>query len=86
MSFERTVAPEFVGYPLRAFVFTNVKQRLLSNVAASLAGIPEVVEVHGLRAAVDLIVHVVARDAEDLYRVAAGSSTSKASNVQTPRL
>ena len=26
-SFERTITPDFLGYPLRAFVLTNVKQR-----------------------------------------------------------
>lgn len=69
-SFERTITPEFLGYPLRAFVLTNVKQRLLSDVAAALADVPEVVEVHGLSGVADLLIQVVARDADDLYRVA----------------
>jgi DNA-binding Lrp family transcriptional regulator len=69
-SFERTITPEFLGYPLRAFVFTNVKQRLLSEVAAALSSVPEVVEVHGLSGISDLLIQVVARDADDLYRVA----------------
>jgi DNA-binding Lrp family transcriptional regulator len=69
-SFERTITPEFLGYPLRAFVLTNVKQRLLSDVAAALARVPEVVEVHGLSGVADLLIQVVARDADDLYRVA----------------
>lgn len=69
-SFERTVAPDFLGYPLRAFVLTNVKQRLLAEVAAALAEVPEVVEVQGLSGVADLLIQVVARDADDLYRVA----------------
>lgn len=69
-SFERTITPDFLGYPLRAFVLTNVKQRLLSDVSAALAGVPEVVEVHGLSGVADLLIQVVARDADDLYRVA----------------
>jgi DNA-binding Lrp family transcriptional regulator len=69
-SFERTIAPDFLGYPLRAFVLTNVKQRLLSEVTAALAEVPEVVEVHGLSGVADLLIQVVARDADDLYRVA----------------
>jgi len=69
-SFERVISPEFLGYPLRAFVFTNVKQRLLNEVAAALADVPEVVEVHGLSGVSDLLIQVVARDADDLYRVA----------------
>jgi DNA-binding Lrp family transcriptional regulator len=69
-TFERTIDPDFLGYPLRAFVLTNVKQRMLSAVSSALAGIPEVVEVHGLSGVADLLIHVVARDADDLYRVA----------------
>ncbi|MGW6622013.1 Lrp/AsnC family transcriptional regulator [Nocardia sp. NPDC055002] len=69
-SFERRVEPAFLGYPLRAFVFTNVKQRLLGEVAAALETIPEVVEVHGLSGVSDLLIQVVARDADDLYRIA----------------
>ncbi len=69
-SFERTITPEFLGYPLRAFVLTNVKQRMLTDVATALARVPEVVEVHGLSGVADLLIQVVARDADDLYRVA----------------
>ncbi|MGE0216500.1 Lrp/AsnC family transcriptional regulator [Mycolicibacterium sp.] len=69
-SFERTIAPDFLGYPLQAFVLTNVKQKLLGEVSDALADIPEVVEVHGLSGVADLLVQVVARDADDLYRVA----------------
>ena len=69
-TFERTITPTFLGYPLRAFVFTNVKQRLLTEVADALSEIPEVVEVHGLSGRTDLLIQVVARDADDLYRVA----------------
>ncbi len=38
--------------------------------AAALARVPEVVEVHGLSGVADLLIQVVARDADDLYRVA----------------
>ncbi|WP_040807895.1 Lrp/AsnC family transcriptional regulator [Nocardia concava] len=69
-SFERRVEPAFLGFPLRAFVFTNVKQRLLNEVSAALETIPEVVEVHGLSGVSDLLIQVVARDADDLYRIA----------------
>ncbi|CAN5701086.1 Lrp/AsnC family transcriptional regulator [soil metagenome] len=68
--FERRIAPAALGYPLTAFILTTVTQRKLSAVAAELAAIPEVLEVLGLTGAVDLHVHVVARDADDLYRIA----------------
>lgn len=67
---ERRISPVAVGYPLTAFVTTRVRQRKLDKVAAALAAIPEVLQVHGISGATDLLVHVVAADAEDLYRIA----------------
>ncbi len=69
-SFERRIDPAFLGYPLRAYIVTTVVQRKLDIVGQALAQIPEVLEVHGLTGVSDLLVHVVARDADDLYRVA----------------
>lgn len=69
-SFERRIDPSALGYPLTAFVLTSVTQRKLSRIAAALDSIPEIVEVHGLSGVTDLLVHVVARDADDLYRIA----------------
>jgi DNA-binding Lrp family transcriptional regulator len=68
--FDRRIDPAFLGYPLRAFVRARLKQRLLVEVSAALAEIPEVLEVLGLSGGADLLVQVVARDADDLYRVA----------------
>ncbi|MEU8789719.1 Lrp/AsnC family transcriptional regulator [Streptomyces sp. NPDC048643] len=69
-SFERRIDPAALGYPLSAFVTTQVAQRRLDEVARALAAIPEVLQVHGLSGDTDLLVHVAATDAEDLYRVA----------------
>jgi DNA-binding Lrp family transcriptional regulator len=69
-SFERRVAPEALGYPLTAYVTTRVTQRRLDEVARALANIPEVIEVQGTSGPIDLLIHVVAADADDLYRVA----------------
>ncbi|WP_026554656.1 Lrp/AsnC family transcriptional regulator [Arthrobacter sp. 35W] len=69
-SFERRVSPAALGYPLAAYMLANVKQRRLDDVAEALAGIPEVLEVHGLSGVADLLIHVVAKDADDLYRTA----------------
>ncbi|RFA13206.1 AsnC family transcriptional regulator [Subtercola boreus] len=69
-SFERRIDPAFLGYPLRAFVVTTVKQRKLSAVGCALAEIPEVLEVQGLTGVADLLIQVAARDADDLYRIA----------------
>ena len=69
-SFERRVDPAALGYPLTAFVQVRVTQRRLDAVAAALAAVPEVTEVLGVSGEMDLLVQVVARDADDLYRVA----------------
>ncbi|WP_067902203.1 Lrp/AsnC family transcriptional regulator [Nocardia vaccinii] len=69
-SFQRRVAPAILGYPLQAFVLANVTQRKLAVIAAALDAIPEVVEAQGLSGAVDLLIQVAARDADDLYRIA----------------
>ena len=69
-SFERRVNPAALGYPVHAFILTNVRQRRLDSVGEALSEIPEVVEVQGLSGVADLLIHVVARHVEDLYRVA----------------
>ncbi|MFH8371451.1 Lrp/AsnC family transcriptional regulator [Streptomyces sp. NPDC018031] len=69
-SFERCVDPASLGYPLTAFITTQVTQRRMDSVATALEEIPEVLQVHGLSGQTDLLVHVVAKDADDLYRVA----------------
>jgi DNA-binding Lrp family transcriptional regulator len=69
-SFERRIDPAALGYPLTAYITVRVDQRQLAPVADGLAEIPEVVEVLGLSGEVDLLVRVVAKDADDLYRIA----------------
>jgi DNA-binding Lrp family transcriptional regulator len=69
-SFERQIPPVILGYPLAAYITTRVTQRRLDEVAAALASIPEVLQVDGISGQTDLVVHVVATDADDLYRVA----------------
>ena len=69
-SLDRRIDPRALGYPLTAFINTRVTQRKLAELAELLSAIPEVIEVIGLSGPTDLMVRVVARDAEDLYRVA----------------
>ena len=69
-SLERRVRPAFLGYPLKAYILTNVTQRKLTEVSQALERIPEIVEVNGLSGAADLLIMVVAVDADDLYRIA----------------
>jgi len=69
-SFDRRVDPRALGYPLSAYVATVVDQHQLDAVVDRLADIPEVTEVSGMTGLTDLTVKVVARDADDLYRIA----------------
>ena len=69
-TFERRVSPDSLGYPLTAFITAQVTQRRLDETASALAAVPEVLEVHGISGTVDLLIHVAAKDADDLYRIA----------------
>ncbi|QJY49811.1 Lrp/AsnC family transcriptional regulator [Pseudonocardia broussonetiae] len=69
-TFERRIDPAALGYPLTAFVSVQLVQRRLAEVSAALALVPEVVEVLGMSGDADLLCQVVARDADDLYRIA----------------
>jgi DNA-binding Lrp family transcriptional regulator len=66
---DRRVRPEALGYRLSAYVTVQVVQRSLADVSGALAQIPEVVEVTGLSGVADLLVEVVAKDADDLWRI-----------------
>lgn len=67
---ERRVDPASLGFPLSAYIMVTVTQRKLGRIAQALADVPEVIEVHGLSGVPDLLVQIVARDADDLYRIA----------------
>lgn len=67
---DRRIDPAFLGFPLQAFIMATVRQRKLTAISEALGEVPEVLEVHGLAGVADLLVHVVARDADDLYRIA----------------
>ncbi|RTL63669.1 MAG: Lrp/AsnC family transcriptional regulator [Pseudonocardiaceae bacterium] len=69
-AFERRIDTAALGYPLVAYVTVQVTQSRLDEVGAALGQVPEVLEVLGISGQSDLQVQVVARDADDLYRVA----------------
>lgn len=69
LSFERSIDPGPLGFPLEAFISVHVQQKLLSEVVDRIAAIPEVIQAHGLSGSVDLLVRVVCRDAHDLFRI-----------------
>ena len=63
------VRPERLGRPLLAFVTLEVGQTEDERTLDEIAALPEVCEVHAITGDADLLVRVVARDSEDLYRV-----------------
>ena len=69
LSFERRINPAALGYPLLAFISVHVQQQKLGQLAVDLAEIPEILEAHGLTGSADLLLRVVALDAEDLFRI-----------------
>lgn len=69
LSFERRINPVALGYPLMAFISVHVQQQKLGKLAGELANIPEILEGFGLTGSADLLLRVVALDAEDLFRI-----------------
>jgi DNA-binding Lrp family transcriptional regulator len=67
---DRRVEHRALGYPLTAFVTVRADQHRLEAIEREFAAIPEVIEVHGIAGELDIIVRVVAKDADDLYRLA----------------
>lgn len=69
LGFERRISPAALGFPLMAFVHVHVHQPRLAEITEDLAAVPEVVEAHGLTGDADILLRVVAVDAEDLFRI-----------------
>ncbi|MBT2500500.1 Lrp/AsnC family transcriptional regulator [Agromyces sp. ISL-38] len=69
LSFERSIDPAPLGFPLEAFISVHVRQKRLKEVVDDIARIPEVIQAHGLSGSIDLLVRVVCRDAHDLFRI-----------------
>ena len=67
--YDRRLHAASLGYPLTAFMETQVDQPRLEHVIAQLREIPAVVQVHGLSGLNDILVRCVCRDTDDLYRV-----------------
>jgi len=67
LSFERSLSPAVLGFPLQAFVSISVRQTELPRIIAELARIPEIVQTHGLSGSIDLLARVACRDARHLF-------------------
>jgi DNA-binding Lrp family transcriptional regulator len=63
------VEPARMGYPVLAFISLEIVQGRLEEAVATLARVPEVLEVHGVTGDRDLLCRVVARDNTHLQDV-----------------
>ncbi|MBG6239460.1 DNA-binding Lrp family transcriptional regulator [Mycetocola sp. CAN_C7] len=61
--------PTRFGFPVTAFVSLELTQSLGGPAARELESIPEVLEIHSVSGAADLLLRVVARSNDDLQRV-----------------
>lgn len=69
LAFDRRISADALGYPLAAFITVHVQQQRLAAIVAELEGIPEIVQAHGTSGGADLLVRVVCRDSQELFRV-----------------
>jgi DNA-binding Lrp family transcriptional regulator len=69
LSYERSLSPAALGFPIEAFIHVTVRQAELPRIRGELALIPEVVQAHGMAGPIDLVVRVASRDTRHLFDV-----------------
>jgi DNA-binding Lrp family transcriptional regulator len=68
-TFAPSINPAALGFRVTAFATLEIRQGARDRVAAHLARIPEVLEVHTITGPGDLLCRIVSRDNDDLQRV-----------------
>lgn len=68
-SFERSIAPTALGFPLQAIISIGVTQAALPAITDELRRVPEIVQVHGVSGQIDMVALVACRDARHLFDV-----------------
>jgi DNA-binding Lrp family transcriptional regulator len=63
------LAASALGYPIRALVTAEVDQGQFDEMMTDMAGIDEVIECVGLAGENDLMIQIVARDADHVYDI-----------------
>ncbi|GAA1328046.1 Lrp/AsnC family transcriptional regulator [Leucobacter albus] len=61
--------PRSLGWPLRAHITAEVNQEEFELMLAGLERIPEIIECVAVSGQSDLSIEIVARDADDVYRI-----------------
>ena len=68
-NYDRRLHASSIGYPLTVFMATHVDQPRVVEVVEALSQIPEIVQAHGLSGQADILLRLVCKDTDDLYRV-----------------
>ncbi|HJA05059.1 MAG TPA: Lrp/AsnC family transcriptional regulator [Candidatus Microbacterium stercoravium] len=68
-SFERSISPSALGFPLQAYISIGLDQTQLPRIVDELRRVPEIVQVHGVSGQVDMLTLVACRDARHLFDV-----------------
>lgn len=68
-SFERSISPAALGFPLQAYISIGLDQTQLPRIVEEMRRIPEIVQVHGVSGQVDMLALVACRDARHLFDV-----------------
>jgi DNA-binding Lrp family transcriptional regulator len=61
--------PELLGFPMRAMLRAEIDQHRIAEAIEALREVKQVIECFAPAGETDLMMRVVARDADDLYRV-----------------
>src|SRR3546814_19398179 len=69
LSFERSLSPAAMGFPIEAFIHVTVRQADLPRIRIDLERIPEILQAHGMSGQIDLVVRVACRDTRHLFDV-----------------
>ena len=68
-NYDRRLHGAAIGYPLTVFMAAHVDQPRITEVAAALAEIPEIIQAHSLSGQADVLLRLLCKDTDDLYRV-----------------
>lgn len=69
LSYERSLSPAAMGFPIEAFIHVTVRQADLPAIVTELERIPEIIQAHGMSGQIDLVVRVACRDTRHLFDV-----------------
>lgn len=68
-NYDRRVHGAAIGYPLTVFMAAHVDQPRITQVVEGLADIPEIIQAHSLSGQADVLLRLLCKDTDDLYRV-----------------